>query len=242
MYTPRGFGASELGDIEIVPDGDDLHLFHLTLPSHDVVQHAVSQDGLAWTPLSAALRTGDPGDVDDDQIWTMSITARAGDLGYVMLYTALATRDDGRVQRVAAATSDDLIQWTKLEGNAAIEADGRWYEHDPATTGTVSWRDPKPVRIGERFVATVCARDNRGPRPRRGCVGLMVSDDLERWDVCPPLFAPQRYWDLECPQLFTTGNGSDERWYLLASIYGRPLAALLDRRCPGRPIPRAFVR
>ncbi len=165
MYTPRGFGASELGDIEIVPNGDDLHLFHLTLPSHDVVQHAVSQDGLSWAPRPAALRTGDPGDVDDDQIWTMSVIARPEGAGYVMFYTALTTRDNGCVQRVAAATSDDLIRWTKQEQLVAIEADRRWYEHDPATTGTVSWRDPKPIRIGERFVATICARENRGPRP-----------------------------------------------------------------------------
>ncbi len=46
----------------------------------------------------------------------------------------------------------------------------------------------------------------------------MVSDDLEAWEVCPPLFAPRRYWDLECPQLFTTGDGSTRPWYLLASI------------------------
>ena len=73
MYTPRGQGLSELGDIEVVV-GDDgrLHLFHLTLPNHDVVQHAVSDDGLHWEPLPNALHTGDPGDPDDDQIWTMS--------------------------------------------------------------------------------------------------------------------------------------------------------------------------
>src|SRR5918998_1580356 len=104
MYTPYGFGASELGDIEVVPDGDDLHLFHLTLPNHDVIQHAVSRDGLSWQPLPAALRTGDPGALDDDQIWTMSVTPWPGGDGYLMLYTALATADGGRVQRVATAT------------------------------------------------------------------------------------------------------------------------------------------
>ncbi|MBA3414102.1 MAG: hypothetical protein H0U10_02615, partial [Chloroflexia bacterium] len=46
MYAPRGFGLSELGDIDVVATGDALHLFHLTLPNHDVVQHAVSDDGL----------------------------------------------------------------------------------------------------------------------------------------------------------------------------------------------------
>jgi beta-fructofuranosidase len=218
MSTPRGFGVSELGDIEVVPDGDELHLFHLTLPNHDVVQHAVSRDGLTWTPLPAALRTGDPGAVDDDQIWTMSVIRRS-EGGYHMLYTALATADRGRVQRVAAATSDDLLTWTKSPHNPVAEADGRWYETDPAATGAVSWRDPKAVRAGDVYLATVCARENHGPLPRRGCVGLLASPDLERWEVRPPLFAPHAHWDLECPQLFTVGESSgDQRWYLTAAI------------------------
>jgi beta-fructofuranosidase len=218
MYTNPGFGVSELGDIEVVPDGDDLHLFHLTLPNHDAVQHAVSQDGLTWRPLPVALRTGDPGEIDDDQIWTMSVTPRPAGRGYVMLYTALAMRDRGRVQRVAFATSDDLVSWTKRADLSPIAADERWYEHDPTTIGAVSWRDPKPTLVDGRYVATICARTNEGAIPRRGCCGLMVSDDLAHWEVQPPLFWPKRYWDLECPQLFSIADPSGtSRWYLLAS-------------------------
>jgi beta-fructofuranosidase len=221
VYTPRGAGVSELGDIEVVAAGDDLHLFHLTLPNHDVVQHAVSRDGLTWRPLPAALRTGDPGACDDDQIWTMSVTPRPEpERGYVMLYTALAGADEGPVQRIALATSDNLIGWTKSPRNPAAAADPRWYEADPAATGSVSFRDPKPVRVDNAWLATVCAREAEGPLPRRGCVGLLRSDDLETWEVCPPLFAPRRYWDLECPQLFRLGHpeASAGPWYLTAAI------------------------
>jgi beta-fructofuranosidase len=222
VYTPRGGGTSELGDIEVAADGDDLHLFHLTLPNHDVVQHAVSRDGLAWRALPAALRTGDPGDCDGDQIWTMSVTPRpASKSGYVMLYTALSCTDRGQVQRVAMATSDDLMTWTKSPRNPVAEADPRWYETDPALTGSVSFRDPKPVRVGNGYLATVCARTHDGPLPRRGCAALLRSADLETWEALPPLFAPQRYWDLECPQLFRLGGDSGSeagRWYLTAAI------------------------
>lgn len=219
MYTPRGCGVSELGDIEVVPRGNELHLFHLTLPNHDVVQHAVSRDGLSWTPLPAALRTGDPGAIDDDQIWTMSVTPRPHGDGYLMLYTALASADDGRVQRVAAATSSDLIHWEKSDNNPVSEADPRWYESQPGPSPAVSWRDPKATRVGDRYLATICAREASGPLPRRGCVGLMTSDDLEQWEVQPPLFAPHRYWDLECPQLFQLQNRSDASfWFLTAAI------------------------
>jgi beta-fructofuranosidase len=222
VYTPRGGGTSELGDIEVVADGDDLHLFHLTLPNHDVVQHAVSTDGLAWRPLPAALRTGDPGDCDGDQIWTMSVTPRpAPERGFVMLYTALSCTDRGQVQRVALATSDDLMTWTKSPRNPVASPDPRWYETDPTYTGSVSFRDPKPVRTADGYLATVCARTNHGPMPRRGCAALLRSDDLERWEVLPPLFAPRRYWDLECPQLFHLGGHrgiAASRWYLTAAI------------------------
>ena len=126
MYAPRGFGYSEVGDIEVFADGDDLHLFHLTLPNHDVVQHVVSRDGLRWEQLPPALWSGSPGDVDDDQIWTMSVTEAGGT--YHMIYTALARAEDGRVQRVAHATSTDLIRWDKRGNRAIAEADPRWYE------------------------------------------------------------------------------------------------------------------
>ena len=213
MYTPLGTPLSEVGDIEVFPDGDDLHLFHLTLPNHDVVQHAVSTDGLSWQALPAAIRTGDPGECDDDQIWTMSVTQRAID-DYVMVYTALARADRGRIQRTAVATSSDLIHWRKGVRNPVASADPRWYEADPAQSGGVSWRDPKPIKIGETYFATVNARERRGPVMRRGCVGLLASSDLERWEVRPPLFAPRGYWDLECPQVFVIGGA----FYLTAAI------------------------
>lgn len=212
MYTPRGFGSSELGDIEVVADGDTVHLFHLTLPNHDLVQHAVSTDGLRWDPLPTALRTGDPGACDDDQIWTMSVTRDAD--RWRMLYTALATSDEGAIQRTGSATSDDLVTWEKSRANPVAEADSRWYETDPAIWGSVSWRDPKPVRVDDCWYALVAAREKTGPLLRRGCVGLMVSADLTRWEVRQPLFAPRRFWDLECPQAFQIDNS----WFLTAAI------------------------
>ena len=213
MYSPATHGTSDVGDVEIIANGDDLHLFHLTLPSHDVVQHAVSRDGLSWTALPPAIWTGAPGDVDDDQIWTLSVTRRDDGI-FVMVYTALSRAEAGMIQRTAVATSPDLLAWIKTGNEAVAEADPRWYEASLEAAASVSWRDPKPVRVGERWYATVCARVPDGPIMQRGAVGLMVSDDLETWDVRPPLFAPHRFWDLECPQVFTVAG----TWYLTAGI------------------------
>ena len=213
MYAPPAGIGPELGDVEVFAAGDQLHLFHLTLPNHDVVQHVISDDGLSWKALPAAIRTSDPGEgPDDDMIYTMSVTERDGT--YYMVYTALGRAEAGRIQRIAVATSPDLVRWTKHSGNPVAEADPRWYEAEPPPGGRVSWRDPKPIRVGDTFYAVVCGREKAGPFLRRGCAALMASDDLLNWEVRPPLFAPRRYWDLECPQVFTV----DEQYYLTAGI------------------------
>ena len=213
MYAPPAGIGPELGDVEVFPAGDQIHLFHLTLPNHDVVQHVVSDDGLSWRSLPAAIRTSDPGDgPDDDMIYTMSVTERDGT--YYMVYTALGRAEAGRIQRIAVATSPDLIRWTKHPGNPVAEADPRWYEAEPLPGGRVSWRDPKPIRVGDTYYAVVCGRENDGPFLRRGCAALMASDDLVHWEVRPPIFTPRRYWDLECPQVFTV----DGHYYLTAGI------------------------
>jgi beta-fructofuranosidase len=229
MYTARGGNLSELGDVEVFPTQDQIHLFHLTLPNHDVVHHAVSDDGLSWRELPRALHTGDPDECDDDQIWTMSVTESGG--AYYMLYTALARAESGRVQRTALATSTDLIHWTKHPGNPVGQADPRWYESAPETSGRVSWRDPKPILVGDTYYAAVCAREASGPLMRRGCIGQLASKDLVTWEARPPLLSPHRYWDLECPQVFELGGvyyataGAMEDWsqrYWMAPRYEGP--------------------
>jgi len=212
-YRPRGFYRAELGDVEVVARGDELHLFHLTLPNHDRVAHLVSRDGLAWEALPTALTTGEPGALDDDQLWTVSVTP-GPDGRFHMLYTALSTREGGRVQRVLRAVSDDLVRWEKVPGPAG-EADPARYATDLAREPWVSWRDPKPLALDGRWVAAVCARIPDAPFLRRGAVGLLASDDLEAWSVEAPLFAPRDHFELECPQLFRAGG----RLYLTAAVF-----------------------
>jgi beta-fructofuranosidase len=211
MYAPDGFRSGELGDIEVIPHEGRLHLFHLTLPNHDRVAHLVSDDGLRWERRPDALRTGPPGAFDDDMIWTVSVTNVAGQ--YHMLYTALCSEDGGRVQRVGLAVSDDLEHWTKHEGPVS-EPDSLHYEDRPGRAPWASWRDPKPVRHDDGFATMVCARDADAPARRAGAVACLRSNDLRRMQAQPPLFAPRRYYELECPQAFTIGG----RWFLTASV------------------------
>ena len=48
-------------------------LFHLIIPNHDYIAHAVSKDGISWKRVKNALFVGDPGEWDDDMLWTMHV-------------------------------------------------------------------------------------------------------------------------------------------------------------------------
>ncbi|MFT5031109.1 MAG: beta-fructofuranosidase, partial [Candidatus Binatia bacterium] len=99
MYSNRGFRESEIGDIDVIRIGDTYHLFHLILPNHDYIAHATSTDCINWTRVKSALFVGDPGEWDDDMLWTMNVS-RARDGGFEMFYTGLSQKEKGRIQRI----------------------------------------------------------------------------------------------------------------------------------------------
>ncbi len=205
MLRPPGFLTTELGDIEVLVHGGRIHVFHLCLPNHDRIAHWVSDDGIEWEARPDALRTGDPGSFDDDQLWTMSVTRHRE--GFVMLYTALSRAEQGSVQRVGRATSDDLERWTKDPQPVAV-AEGEHYETTAGRSAAwVSFRDPKPLALGKGYAVVVAAQVPDGPPYRRGTVAVLHSADLETFTLQPPLHTPRRAFELECPQLIATPQG-----------------------------------
>jgi beta-fructofuranosidase len=102
------------------------------------------------------------------------------------------------------ATSDDLMTWNKVPGK-------NWYA-DEAIYERHDWRDPfvfKHPQSG-RYYMLVAARTNQGPTFRRGCTGLLTSDDLQNWTLESPFYAPGQYHGHECPDWFQLGD-----WYYL---------------------------
>lgn len=216
MYSPPGFGAfsrtPEIGDIEVFVKDEEIHLFHLILPNHDIIAHAVSRDGLVWEELPDALRTGNPGSYDDDMLWTPSVKEYKN--RYNMVLPVLSKADHGAIPRVALATSEDLIHWEKYPGNPIGEADPRWYDTDLAT-GQISWRDTYLFVEQDTAYILVCARERKDvPFLRRGCVGLMSSTNGTEWNIEAPLYAPGHYIDWEVPVLVKL-NG---HYYLFGGI------------------------
>lgn len=217
MYTGSGFSDWEIGDITVFIHDGVYHLFHLIIPNHDYIAHAVSDDGISWRRVNNALFVGHPGEWDDDMLWTMHVVEASGPSGsgFEMYYTGLQRRDRGVISRIGFARSDNLIDWQKdQKGIYPISPKGIFYEsEDYNPRQWLSFRDPfKFHHNGDDFLL-VCARTLTGPVSRRGCVGLIkITDD--KVELQPPLLFPMVYDDIECPCVFELKG----RFYIIGSI------------------------
>lgn len=205
-------------DFWFARDGDEHHIFYLQAPRslrdpelrhrHATIGHAVSQNLSQWTVLPDALHPGDPGEWDDLATWTGSVINVNG--LWHMLYTGISSREDGLIQRIGLATSEDLIGWRKHPANPVLEADPRWYEMlDLNRWRDQSWRDPWLFRTSDdAFVhALVTARSPVGPADAAGVVAHARSKDLITWEVLPPVTEPGDFAQVEVPQLVPVDDG-----------------------------------
>ena len=145
MYASHGFLRSDIGDVDVIFHDGLYHLFHLVLPNHDFIAHAVSSDGMSWRRVKNALFVGDPGSWDDDMLWTMHVTPDPDRQGeWRMFYTGLSRAEYGRVQRVGLARSKDLYHWERcVDANYPLEIRGPYYESSvDEGRQWVSFRDP----------------------------------------------------------------------------------------------------
>lgn len=222
-------------DFWFAEDGDEVHLFFLHAPrslghpdlrhSHARIGHAVSHDLRSWELLPTALSAGRRGSWDDLATWTGSVL-RAG-AGWHMFYTGVSTAEDGAVQRIGHAVSDDLVRWERA-GLAAVAAP-EWYEKGTAGEREEAWRDPWVFadQAGHGFHMLITARAREGPEDARGVIGYASSPDLGVWTVGPPRSAPGEFRTLEVPQLVQLGG----RWRVLFSVHTHEhSAARLSRR------------
>lgn len=218
MYSGSGFSDWEIGDITVIIHKGVYHLFHLIIPNHDYIAHAISDDGISWKRVNNALFVGHPGEWDDDQLWTMHVVeadTRSGDSGFEMYYTGLQRRDRGVISRIGFARSKDLIEWEKDQKDIyPISPKGVYYEaEDDNPRKWLSFRDPFKFQYKGNDYLLVCARAIKGPISRRGVVGLIniTNDTVE---LMPPLINPLVYDDVECPCVFELHG----RFYILGSI------------------------
>lgn len=198
-------------DFWVARDRQSWHIFYLRAPKSLVdpdrrhrnatIGHARSNDLRRWEVLADPFPRGPAGAWDDLALWTGSVLRVAG--VWCMFYTGVSTNDDGKVQRIGAAVSGDLITWSKVASNPLCVTDPTWYEtYDPDAWYEEAWRDPWvfPDSTGSGFHMFVAARDRSGPPSSRGVIGHATSPDLETWTVQPPVATPRAYGHLEVPQ------------------------------------------
>jgi beta-fructofuranosidase len=172
------------------------------------IGHAVSSDAREWHVLPDAIRPGAEGSWDDLATWTGSAIGHQG--RWYMLYTGVKRAEQGLVQRIGLAVSDDLISWEKHAGNPVLEADPRWYEMlDQQRWRDQSWRDPWLFRCSEDdlFHVLVTARSPFGSPDGAGVLGHARSADLVDWEVLPPLTEHGEFAQVEVPQLVQFDDG-----------------------------------
>jgi beta-fructofuranosidase len=198
---------SWLGD-----DGVDFHLFFLRASRalHDPfrrhrrasIGHATSTDLRNWQLLPDALVHAESPSWDDLATWTGSVI-RGPDGVWRMFYTGLSHAENGFVQRIGVAQSDDLVTWRQPD-EPLLEADGRWYEPlDLDSWSEEAWRDPFVFADpdGHGWHMLITARVPNGDPIGRGVIGHARSTDLESWEVQPPLSGPAGFGHLEVPQV-----------------------------------------
>lgn len=128
MFSESTWSRKSIGDVDVVYHDGLYHLFHLVLPNHDFIAHAISDNALNWRRVDNALFIGDPGGWDDLMLWTMHVTPDPHEPGrWRMFYTGISRRDQGKVQRIGLAFSDDLYHWVKAD----VDWEDRRGMHDP---------------------------------------------------------------------------------------------------------------
>lgn len=121
MFVEDAWSRKAIGDVDVIYHQGLYHLFHLVLPNHDFVAHAISDNGLNWRRVDNAIFIGHPGSWDDLMLWTVHVSANPHGKGWRMFYTGLSRRDQGRKQRIGLAVSEDLYVWRKMPVN--------WFDH-----------------------------------------------------------------------------------------------------------------
>jgi beta-fructofuranosidase len=171
--------------------------------------HIGTRDFVTFTDYGEALPRGSRDD-QDSSVATGCVVERDGLFHIFYTGFALSFRDtDGPEQAVMHAVSDDLCTWTKIPEDTFCAPQDRYEKHD--------WRDPYVFWNAEadEYWMLIAARLNRGPSGRRGCLALAASNDLTRWEIREPFWAPYHHHAHECPDLFRMGDW----WYLVYSSF-----------------------
>jgi beta-fructofuranosidase len=185
-------------------DGENHHVFYLQASRalgdperrhrNTSVGHAVSKDLKNWTVLADALAPSESPAADSWTTWTGSVV-REDSGKWRMFYTGTSRENAGQRQTVCAATSDDLITWTKVDNLPVVAADPRWFKTLQGGFKLEPFRDPWVFKMagetGWTMLTTAELKDSTDPR-QAAAMAIAKSDDLLNWVVEQPTSAPDQ--------------------------------------------------
>lgn len=210
-----------LWDTWYVSHRNEIHAFYMqrradgssrTLEEERSIGHAVSENLLDWKELPLAVRPGEKGSGEDLDIFTGCAVQKGGTC--FLYYTQRGSEDNGLVQRIALATSQDWVHFTKFSGNPVIEPDPAIFCTcgAPARHGIVDCRDlivvENPDRAG--YYGFYAARKPSDEMPEGASIACVFSTDLYHWQSVGSVFTAEFNTIVEVPDVFYL----DGRWYL----------------------------
>ncbi len=211
-----------VGDIIPFYDGEEhkAHLFYLRghpegcgLARFDTPwAHCVTRDWKTIDVLPDAISKGLRGDCDDGACFTGCVYKKDG--VFYLYYTSFSPYGDKSREMICLATSKDGVHFDKHPENPLFGPDYALYGASDDFRDPYVWYHEEEKCYWMVFAAGLM---NSRCQTRRGAVGLAKSDDLRHWTLHAPLYAPNIYPSLECPDVFRIGDW----YYLLFSQFGR---------------------
>ena len=220
------------GDFALLREDGLLHVFYIEGPlwtwypaTHGKsFGHQTSADGVSWQTLDDALTVNPASDWDRDHVWAPGIVFNPDDGLYWMFYTGVIRSpvSGWHEERIGAATSSDLVTWTRVTAGGCdgivgpgclLDADWDWTSWDDPGYWSRQCRDPfvmaDPITGLWYMVYTTAP----GPFDWTGVVAMARSEDLVHWTDQGPL-SVTRGQKAESPCLFLREGRLHLMWTL----------------------------
>ena len=198
--------GSYVGDVMPFVHNGELELYYLYDTDHNAkTYHPIylytTKDFVHYTDCGEALPFGSLSD-PDSALGTGSVLQGKDGL-FHFFYTGHSDspKFSGR-ECVMHATSTDARHWQKIKEDTFYSPDG--YSKDDFRDPEVFWNEEE----GCYWLLIAARSDKKG-----GVVARYTSQDLKHWTFCGDLFAPQKQFMLECPNICHI----NDRYYLFYS-------------------------
>jgi len=226
-------GGSDTWDNFVIEAAGALHRYALSASKglgqkrhlQAALRHAVStDDGVNWQDLDVVLKANNDGTWPDLVIWGSNGVYRDVPDGgkEFLLFVTGRSKADGELQRIGLAKSANGQNFSRPK--VVLDPTPKMgYDITDSDRIIMAWRDPFVFRDhqDDRWHMLFTAKAAMPAGTPLATVGHAIAqdDDLEQWELQPPLQLPRHYRQLEVPSLVQRPG----RYYLFVSTQNRPL-------------------